>query len=88
MKWKSSQTVLDETETDICAICSTEDDKEGTAKYEDWISCSRCFMCVQATCTDASSSNEYTLRLVLLAGTNFSDVKGSWIWQVVTLPIF
>ena len=28
-----------------------------------------------------------TLRLVLLADTNFSNLNGSWIWWVLTLAI-
>ena len=28
-----------------------------------------------------------TLRPVLLAGTNFSDLKGSWIWRVLILSL-
>ena len=37
-----------------------------------------------------ASLREYmiTLRPVLLVGTNFSDLKGSWIWRVLPLAIF
>ena len=31
--------------------------------------------------------SRYLIRLVLLAGTNFSDLKGSWMWRVLTLVI-
>ena len=52
-----SQAMLQGTDTEICAICFVEDDKDGICNYIEWISCSICCIRVHTTCAKISSSD-------------------------------
>ena len=51
--------MLQDTQTEVCAICFSEDDKESTCNYIDWISCSQCLMWVHAARANNLSTNEH-----------------------------
>ena len=55
---QSSQAMLQGTETEICAICFTEDDKDSICNYIEWISCSKCSMWVHTTCAESSDDTQ------------------------------
>ena len=60
---QSTQNLFKNTETDICGICFSEEDKNSTESHIDWISCVVCDMWVHTTCTNDTrpgSSPEYT----------------------------
>ena len=52
---QSSQAMLQGTETEICF---TEDDKDSTCNYIEWISCSKCSMWVHTTCAESSDDTQ------------------------------
>ena len=59
---QSTQNLFKNTETDICGICFSEEDKNSTESHIDWISCVVCDMWVHTTCandTRPGSSPEY-----------------------------
>ena len=58
----STQNVLQNTETDVCGICFSEEDKTTEVGHIDWISCSVCDLWVHTSCaneTNPENSPEY-----------------------------
>ena len=77
---QSTQNLFKNTETDICGICFSEEDKNSTESHIDWISCVVCDMWVHTTCandTIPGSSLEYTY---LYCSLFFTDIIGGECW--------
>ena len=56
--------MLQDTQTEVCAICFSEDDKESTCNYIDWISCSQCLMWVHAARANNLSTMNTSIHIV------------------------
>ena len=60
-----SQTVLNKTETYICAICFSENDKD-SSDLIDWISCNSCYIWVHTECANTNNDSDYICQYCLM----------------------